>query len=170
MMARLKKVEEYERELNQLRVQDAEEYNVIKIKLEHDVQILEQQLQQMKAIYQLNQEKLEYNFQVLKKRDDENTIIKSQQKRKLNREALGEDPEAKKLVEEEQSRSHKQTEESRQVSKPKSLAWKGDQSPRWTAQAKRPRAFVEVRKAQRGESVSWAVEESACGKPAAEKC
>uniref|UniRef100_A0ABM5FAD1 Dynein regulatory complex protein 1 n=1 Tax=Pogona vitticeps TaxID=103695 RepID=A0ABM5FAD1_9SAUR len=85
MMARLKKVEEYERELNQLRVQDAEEYNVIKIKLEHDVQILEQQLQQMKAIYQLNQEKLEYNFQVLKKRDEENTIIKSQQKRKLNR-------------------------------------------------------------------------------------
>ncbi|KAG8122973.1 hypothetical protein E2320_018364 [Naja naja] len=63
MMARLKKVEEYEQELNQLRVQDAEEYNVIKIKLEHDVQILEQQLQQMKAIYQLNQEKLEYNFQ-----------------------------------------------------------------------------------------------------------
>lgn len=48
-------------------------------------QILEQQLQQMKAIYQLNQEKLEYNFQVLKKRDEENTIIKSQQKRKLNR-------------------------------------------------------------------------------------
>lgn len=85
MMARLKKVEDYERELNQLRVQDAEEYNVIKIKLEYDVQVLEQQLQQMKATYQLNQEKLEYNFQVLKKRDEENTIIKSQQKRKLNR-------------------------------------------------------------------------------------
>ncbi|XP_060106564.1 dynein regulatory complex protein 1 [Heteronotia binoei] len=85
MTARLKKVEEYEWELNRLRIQDAEEYNVIKIKLEHDVQILEQQLQQMKATYQLNQEKLEYNFQVLKKRDEENTIIKSQQKRKLNR-------------------------------------------------------------------------------------
>ena len=28
------------------------------------VKILEQQLQQMKATYQLNQEKLEYNFQV----------------------------------------------------------------------------------------------------------
>lgn len=39
MMARLKKVEEYEQELNQLRVQDAEEYNVMKIKLEHDVQV-----------------------------------------------------------------------------------------------------------------------------------
>ncbi|EAX00688.1 CG10958-like, isoform CRA_a [Homo sapiens] len=38
-----------------------------------------------KAIYQLNQEKLEYNLQVLKKRDEESTVIKSQQKRKINR-------------------------------------------------------------------------------------
>lgn len=39
----------------------------------------------MKATYQLNQEKLEYNCQVLKKREEENTVIKSQQKRKINR-------------------------------------------------------------------------------------
>lgn len=39
----------------------------------------------MKAVYLVNQEKLEYNFQVLKKQDEENTIIRSQQKRKLNR-------------------------------------------------------------------------------------
>ncbi|XP_039743556.1 dynein regulatory complex protein 1 isoform X5 [Pteropus medius] len=51
----------------------------------HHIEILEQQLQQMKATYQLNQEKLEYNFQVLKKRDEESTVIKSQQKRKINR-------------------------------------------------------------------------------------
>ncbi|XP_038252614.1 dynein regulatory complex protein 1 isoform X2 [Dermochelys coriacea] len=85
LITRMQTVEEYEKQLNQLRVQDAKEYATIKIQLENDVQILEQQLQQMKAIYQLNQEKLEYNFQVLKKRDEENTIIKSQQKRKLNR-------------------------------------------------------------------------------------
>ncbi|XP_075057217.1 dynein regulatory complex protein 1 isoform X2 [Mixophyes fleayi] len=85
LMNRMKKVEEYEQQLNQLRVQDGEEYNMIKIKLETDVQILQQQLQQMKATYQLNQEKLEYNFQVLKKRDEENTITKSQQKRKITR-------------------------------------------------------------------------------------
>ena len=48
-------------------------------------QVLEQQLQQMRATYQLNQEKLEYNFQVLRKRDEENTITKSQQKRKITR-------------------------------------------------------------------------------------
>ncbi|XP_045045179.1 dynein regulatory complex protein 1 isoform X2 [Desmodus rotundus] len=82
---RLKKVEDYERQLSKQRVWDFEEYNTIKIKLEQDVQILEQQLQQMKATYQLNQEKLQYNFQVLKKRDEESTVIKSQQKRKMNR-------------------------------------------------------------------------------------
>ncbi|NXL05068.1 DRC1 protein, partial [Mesembrinibis cayennensis] len=83
--ARMRKVEEFEKQLNQLRVEDEEEYNSTKIQLENDVQNLERQLQQMKAAYQLNQEKLEYNLQVLKKQDEENTIIRSQQKRKLNR-------------------------------------------------------------------------------------
>ncbi|KAK2156744.1 hypothetical protein LSH36_206g03032 [Paralvinella palmiformis] len=85
MKAREKRVEEYEQQLQHLRVQDTEEYNQVKIKLETDVQILQQQLQQMKATYQLNQEKLEYNFQVLRKRDDENMVTKSQQKRKITR-------------------------------------------------------------------------------------
>ncbi|NXH67275.1 DRC1 protein, partial [Hydrobates tethys] len=83
--ARMRKVEKFEKQLNQLRVEDEEEYNSMKIELENDVQNLEKQLQQMKAAYQLNQEKLEYNLQVLKKQDEENTIIRSQQKRKLNR-------------------------------------------------------------------------------------
>nr|CAB3256639.1 dynein regulatory complex protein 1-like [Phallusia mammillata] len=82
---RFKRVEDHENQLDSLRTNDTEEYNMVKIKLETDVQILEQQLQQMKATYQLNQEKLEYNFQVLKKRDEENTITKSQQKRKITR-------------------------------------------------------------------------------------
>ncbi|XP_067097803.1 dynein regulatory complex protein 1 [Osmerus mordax] len=86
LMQRMRRVEEYEVLLDQVRVEDAEEYNMIKIKLDTDVQILEQQLQQMKATYQLNQEKLEYNFQVLKKRDEENAITKSQQKRKITRQ------------------------------------------------------------------------------------
>ncbi|KAJ1506731.1 hypothetical protein HMI56_000463 [Coelomomyces lativittatus] len=71
--------------LEELRVQDAEECNLVKIKLETDVQVLEQQLQQMKATYQLNTEKLEYNYQVLKKRDDENSITVNQQKRRITR-------------------------------------------------------------------------------------
>ncbi|KAK2171357.1 hypothetical protein NP493_1066g02024 [Ridgeia piscesae] len=85
LSTREKRVDDYEDQLRHLRVQDAEEYNMVKIKLETDVQILQQQLQQMKATYQLNQEKLEYNFQVLRKRDEENTITKSQQKRKITR-------------------------------------------------------------------------------------
>ncbi|XP_023566673.1 dynein regulatory complex protein 1 [Octodon degus] len=85
LVNRMKRVEEYEQQLNKQRIWDREEFIIIKIKLEQDVQILEQQLQQMKATYQLNQEKLEYNFQVLKKRDEESTVIKSQQKRKINR-------------------------------------------------------------------------------------
>lgn len=85
MRQRERRVDDYEKQLQHMRVQDAEEYNQLKIKLETDVQILEQQLQQMRATYQLNQEKLEYNFQVLKKRDEENTITKSQQKRKITR-------------------------------------------------------------------------------------
>lgn len=39
----------------------------------------------MKATYQLNQEKLEYNYQVLQKRDEENAKTKAQQKRKLTK-------------------------------------------------------------------------------------
>lgn len=85
MKEREKRVEDYEKQIQLLRVQDSEEYNNVKRKLESDVTVLEQQLQQMKATCQLNQEKLEYNFQVLKKRDEENTITKSQQKRKITR-------------------------------------------------------------------------------------
>ncbi|NXJ15156.1 DRC1 protein, partial [Odontophorus gujanensis] len=85
LRARVRKVEEFEKQLNQLRVQDEEEYNSMKIHLENDVQNLERQLQHMKAVYLMDQEKLEYNLQVLKKQDEENTITGAEQKRKLNR-------------------------------------------------------------------------------------
>lgn len=41
--ARMRKVEEFEKQLNQLRVQDEEEYNSMKIQLENDVQVQEGQ-------------------------------------------------------------------------------------------------------------------------------
>ncbi|NXK24988.1 DRC1 protein, partial [Arenaria interpres] len=85
LRGRMKKVEEFEKQLHQLRVQDEEEYNSMKIRLENDVEHLERQLQQFKAIYLMNQEKLDYSLQVLKKQDEENTIMRSQQRRKLNR-------------------------------------------------------------------------------------
>ena len=75
MKERADRIEEHNRQLENLRVHDAEEYNLVKIKLETDVQVLEQQLQQMRATYQLNTEKLDYNHQVLKKREEENGCI-----------------------------------------------------------------------------------------------
>ena len=39
MELRETRVEEFENQLQQLRVQDAEEYNMVKIKLEKDVQV-----------------------------------------------------------------------------------------------------------------------------------
>ncbi|NXE30483.1 DRC1 protein, partial [Ardeotis kori] len=83
--ARMKKVEEFEKKLRQLGMQDEEEYNNMKTQLENDVQNLERQIQQVKAAYHLNREKLEYNRQVLEKRDEENTTFRSWQKRKINR-------------------------------------------------------------------------------------
>lgn len=85
MNERADRVDDHIKQLESLRVHDAEEYNLVKIKLETDVQVLEQQLQQMRATYQLNTEKLEYNFQVLKKREEENGTILGAQKRKINR-------------------------------------------------------------------------------------
>lgn len=83
--ARQKLVNDYEEQIRQVRLKGAEEYQRVKIKLETEVQNLEQLLEQLRATCQLNQEKLEYNFQVLKKRDDENMMIKSKQKRKITR-------------------------------------------------------------------------------------
>ena len=85
LQARERRIEENERQIQHLRVRNAEEFNKVKIKLETDIQILQQQIQQMKATFQLNAEKLEYNFQVLKKRDEENTVTISQQKRRITR-------------------------------------------------------------------------------------
>ncbi|KAH6602621.1 hypothetical protein BASA61_000954 [Batrachochytrium salamandrivorans] len=85
MEGRADRIEDHIKQLETLRIYDAEEYNLVKIKLETDVQVLEKQLQQMRATYQLNTEKLEYNFQVLKKREEENGTILGAQKRKINR-------------------------------------------------------------------------------------
>ncbi|XP_035279850.1 dynein regulatory complex protein 1 [Anguilla anguilla] len=110
LMQRMKKVEESEMMLNKLRLDDAEECNAIKTKLDNEVQVLQQQVQQMKATYHLNQEKLEYNLHVLKKRDEENTITKTQQKRKITRlqDTLG-NLKARCAKQEKQAREEKQS-------------------------------------------------------------
>ncbi len=53
-------------------------------RLETDLQALEQHLESMRAVYQLNQEKLDYNCSVLGERENENSSTISQQKRRLS--------------------------------------------------------------------------------------
>ncbi|CAH8634638.1 unnamed protein product [Schistosoma rodhaini] len=76
---------EYEKELYDLRTKYSEEYNALKISLGSEVETLESHLQKLKSTYQLNTEKLDYNYQVLKRRDEENTMLKSNQKRRITR-------------------------------------------------------------------------------------
>lgn len=85
MLTKEDQLEENEKALHEMRTYHSEEFNGIKIKLETDIQNLQQQIQQMKATFQLNAEKLEYNLHILKKRDEENTLTISQQKRKITR-------------------------------------------------------------------------------------
>ena len=82
---RLKAIADHEERMEHLRITDHEEYLMVKEKLENDISLLEQQLEKMRATYQLNSEKLDYNYQVLKKRAEENSITISQQKRKISR-------------------------------------------------------------------------------------
>lgn len=77
--------DEFEEELNKLRRNFQEKYREAKIKLENDSENLQQELEKIKALSLLNSEKVDYNYQILKKREDENIIIKSQQKRRINK-------------------------------------------------------------------------------------
>ncbi|CAM9509628.1 unnamed protein product, partial [Chrysoparadoxa australica] len=77
--------DECQHEIETLQNKDADEYNKLKVKLEMDIQTLEQQLEEMRATYQLNTEKLEYNYRVLTERDMENSATLAHQKRKLTK-------------------------------------------------------------------------------------
>jgi len=79
------RIEHNQEQLQRNRLKDSEAYTEKKITLETEIQKLEQQLEVMRATYQLNTEKLEYNFRVLSERDIENSNTINQQKRKLSR-------------------------------------------------------------------------------------
>ena len=85
MQERQKRIEHNQEQLQRNRLKDSEAYTEKKIMLETEIQKLEQQLEVMRATYQLNTEKLEYNFRVLSERDIENSNTINQQKRKLAR-------------------------------------------------------------------------------------
>ncbi|XP_017786504.1 PREDICTED: dynein regulatory complex protein 1 [Nicrophorus vespilloides] len=77
--------DEFEEVVTIVRIKHYERVRGVKIRLERNCEILQQEFEAIKAIAMANQEKMDYNYQILKKREDENIIIKSEQKRKLNK-------------------------------------------------------------------------------------
>eukprot|EP00906_Rhabdomonas_costata_P036219 RCo050845 len=78
-------IEEEQNRLDAIHENYAEQYNILKMKLQKEIQGLEQQLEEMRALYQLNAEKLEYNLRVLGERVNENEKAIQHHKRKLAR-------------------------------------------------------------------------------------
>lgn len=79
------KSEYYLQEIQRIQLEHEELIRATKIKLENDNQTLEIEVQKLKRNIMLNSEKLDYNFQVLKKREDENVMVRNQQKRRLSK-------------------------------------------------------------------------------------
>ncbi len=82
---RQKMIEGYHEKIDASRQRDLEAYQVLKMGKEREAATLEQQLEDMRATYQLNAEKLEYNYRVLNERDIETSSLISQNKRKIGR-------------------------------------------------------------------------------------
>lgn len=76
---------EYEEEMKKVVIEHQEEFRAQKINLELEIQKLQQEVQNTKALCFMNIEKLDYSYTVLKRREDENTIVKNQQKRRINK-------------------------------------------------------------------------------------
>lgn len=85
MINRNKLQEQFLQDLQDNRVENEEIFRDTKIALENNNQVLQQELEHLKAFCLLNGEKLNYNYQIIKKREDENIIIRNQQKRLLNK-------------------------------------------------------------------------------------
>lgn len=79
-----KTIEHYRKEVRRLMIEHEEMTRATRIRLENNKQELFQQLRDVKAKVLLNSEKLDYNYQVLQKKVDENIIIRNQQKRELS--------------------------------------------------------------------------------------
>ncbi|KAM0731882.1 Dynein regulatory complex protein 1-like protein [Formica fusca] len=76
---------EYEEEMKRVIIEHQEEFRAQKISFELEIQKLRQEVQSTKALCFINIEKLDYSYAVLKQREDENTIVKNQQKRRINK-------------------------------------------------------------------------------------
>lgn len=79
---------EYEEEIKKVMIEHQEEFRAQKISFELEIQKLQQEVQSTKALCFMNIEKLDYSYAVLKRREDENAIVKNQQKRRINKLVL----------------------------------------------------------------------------------
>ena len=68
--------EDNAKQLEEVMSADANKQNETKIKLETEMQILEKCMEDMKAIYTLNEEKLKFNYEVLFEREGVNKKMK----------------------------------------------------------------------------------------------
>ncbi|XP_065369738.1 dynein regulatory complex protein 1 homolog [Calliphora vicina] len=73
----------YEKELENIRNKQEEITRTTRIRLEKDAEILELEIRKTRANILMNSEKIDYNYQVLQKRNEENIIINNQQKRRV---------------------------------------------------------------------------------------
>lgn len=82
--------ESYSKQLEELRSKDANDQAEQKIKLEKEMQILEKCMEDMKGVYRLNEEKLEFNLKVLKEREkvNNNTVASLKAKERRNKDIL----------------------------------------------------------------------------------
>ena len=74
------------KQLEDVMSQDANKQAEQKIRLETEMQILEKCMEDMKAVYKLNQEKLNFNYEVLNERQQVFTKQKKGLKSKLNKD------------------------------------------------------------------------------------
>lgn len=75
----------YSNEMQQISLKHAELTRTTRIRLERDNEELQVELELLKANVLLNADKIDYNFQILKKREEENVLVRDQQKRRLAR-------------------------------------------------------------------------------------
>ncbi|XP_073846859.1 dynein regulatory complex protein 1 homolog [Musca autumnalis] len=77
------KQELYAEELEKIRTKQEEITRATRIRLEKDAEMLELEIRKTRANILINSEKIDYNYQVLQKRNEENIIINNQQKRRV---------------------------------------------------------------------------------------
>ncbi|XP_013148112.1 PREDICTED: dynein regulatory complex protein 1 [Papilio polytes] len=85
MEYKYEQLEEHKKEVEAIMWDHHTKYREARIELENLIQELQKEQEKLKTTCLINTEKIGYNYQVLKKREEENVFVRSQQKRKLNK-------------------------------------------------------------------------------------